>query len=76
MKRTLRTLPLLILAILLMTVPAFADTGPKPYLRVRVMNAPQEEYYLDILAEGEPREQPKATKDPLEQQLRAAVPEG
>ncbi len=76
MRRALRTLFLLTLAVLVMAAPAFADTGPKPYLRVRVENAPREDYYLDLLEEGEPREQPKAAEDPLEQQLRAAVPEG
>ena len=52
MKRFLR-LPLLsCLAAVLLTVTAFADTGPKDQLVVKVENAPEEPYYLDILAEG------------------------
>jgi len=34
------------------TTFAFADSGPKPLLIVRVKDAPQEPYYLDLLAEG------------------------
>ena len=37
----------------LMTIPALADTGPKPQLTVRVTNAPEGRYYLDLLEEGE-----------------------
>ena len=33
-------------------VPALADTGPKAQLIVRVKHAPNEPYYLDLLAEG------------------------
>lgn len=48
-----RTMILFLLAAALLTVPAFADFGPKPQLTVRVENAPEELYYLDILAEGD-----------------------
>lgn len=44
---------LFLLAAALLTVPAFADFGPKPQLTVRVEDAPEELYYLDILAEGD-----------------------
>lgn len=40
------------LIIILLTVPAFADMGPKPQLVVRVENAPEELYYLDLVREG------------------------
>lgn len=48
-----RTMILFLLAAALLTVPVFADFGPKPRLTVRVENAPEELYYLDILAEGD-----------------------
>ena len=47
-----RGLLLFLLAAVLLTVPVFADFGPKPQLTVRVENAPEELYYLDILKEG------------------------
>lgn len=53
MKRTLRLLGLTALAMCLLTVFALADSGPKPLLTVRVENAPEEGYYLDLVAEGE-----------------------
>ena len=53
MKRnSLRALVCALLASLVLTTFAFADSGPKPQLTVRVENAPQEPYYLDLLAEG------------------------
>ena len=36
-----------------LTVPLSADTGPKPSITVYVENAPEEEYYLDLLIEEE-----------------------
>lgn len=48
-----RTMILFLLAAALLTVPVFADFGPKPQLTVRVENAPEELYYLDLLAEGD-----------------------
>lgn len=54
MKRaSLRTFVCALLASLALTTFAFADSGPKPQLTVRVENAPQEPYYLDLLAEGD-----------------------
>ena len=54
MKRaSLRALICALLASLALTTFAFADFGPKPQLTVRVENAPQELYYLDLLAEGD-----------------------
>ena len=52
MKKSLRTLTLLLLSTMLLTVSALADTGPKAKLTVKVENAPEELYYLDLLAEG------------------------
>ena len=49
-----RELLLFLLAAALLTVPVFADFGPKPQFTVRVENGPEELYYLDILEEGEP----------------------
>lgn len=83
-----RKLLLFLLAAALLTVPVFADFGPKPQLTVRVENAPEELYYLDILAEGPPSPYaegssgglPKEERTALDQALlaalTAAVPEG
>ena len=51
-RKSLRTLVCALLASLALTTFAFADSGPKPQLPVRVKDAPQELYYLDLLAEG------------------------
>ena len=54
MKRApLRAFVCALLASLALTTVALADFGPKPQLTVRVENAPQELYYLDLLAEGD-----------------------
>ena len=73
----------------LLTVPVRADTGPKPQLIVRVENAPEELYYLDLLTEGEQtdgekealswsysEEERAALDEGLLDALLAAVPEG
>ena len=52
-RKSLRTLVCALLASLALTTFAFADFGPKPQLTVRVENAPQEPYYLDLLAKGD-----------------------
>ena len=51
-RKSLRVLVCALLASLALTTFAFADNGPKPQLIVRVKNAPQEPYYLDLLAKG------------------------
>lgn len=89
MKRTLRILGLSALTMCLLTVFALADMGPKPLLTLRVEHAPQEPYYLDILAEGDFSGQDyngiswnydEAERASLDQALltalREAVPEG
>ena len=86
MKRTLRTLTLAALAACLLTVTALADSGPKPMLTVKVVNAPEGLYYLDLLeadrADVQPydnnrREDEDQPLDPaLVESLLAAVPEG
>lgn len=53
MKKSLRILVLLVLVSSSLTVFASADMGPKPQLIVRVENAPEELYYLDLLEEGD-----------------------
>lgn len=53
MKRLLRLLGLSALAMCLLTVFALADSGPKDLLTVKVEHAPEEGYYLDLVAEGE-----------------------
>ena len=52
-RKSLRTLVCALLASLALTTFAFADNGPKPQLIVRVKDAPQELYYLDLLAKGD-----------------------
>ena len=89
MKRITKLLLCAMLASLLLSTTAFADMGPKPQLTVRVTNAPDEPYYLDLLAEGAYDEtggfsgiewsyhEREDTLDPaLLDALRAAVPEG
>lgn len=64
MKRnSLRALVCALLASLVLTTFAFADSGPKPQLTVRVENAPQELYYLDLLAEGGWNESGESSND-------------
>ena len=77
-----------LLAAALLTVPVFADFGPKPQLTVRVENGPEELYYLDILAEGDASRYREGTVGGLSEEertaldqalladLTAAVPEG
>ena len=92
MKKSLRFCVLLALAATLLTISAFADTGPKPQLTVKVTNPPEELYYLDLLAEGDwehagdadysgldwsySEEEIAALDDELLDALRAAVPDG
>ena len=83
MKRFSRVFLLVSLSLALLTVTALADTGPKSKLTVKVKNAPQELYYLDLLSmEGAPRypsltEEELAALDPdLYSALLAAIPAG
>lgn len=52
MNAFLRKALLLTLSVLVLSVTAFADMGPKPQLTVKVLNPPNELYYLDLLVEG------------------------
>ena len=83
MKRFSRVFMLVCLSLALLTVTALADTGPTSRLTVKVKNAPQELYYLDLLSmEGSPRypsltEEELAALDPdLYSALLAAIPAG
>ena len=83
MKRFSRVFLLVCLSLALLTVTALADTGPTSRLTVKVKNAPQELYYLDLLSmEGSPRypsltEEELAALDPdLYSALLAAIPAG
>jgi len=84
MRRSLRSLLFLMLAASLLTIPAFADMGPKSQLIVRVENEPEGLYYLDLLAEGPASDlhnylsdEELADLDPaLLESLIAAVPKG
>ena len=49
MKRRFRAAVLLLVLTVLLTTVVFADSGPKPQMAVRVVHAPQEAYYLDLL---------------------------
>ena len=92
MKMSLRNSILLLLTAMLLTVSALADSGPKAQLTVKVVNAPSEPYYLDLLAEGAFEheddvdysgvdwsyhgEKRALLDDGLLEAMRAAVPEG
>ena len=80
MKRRFRAAVLLLLLAALLTTAVFADSGPKPQLAVRVVHAPQEEYYLDLLDEGDytgDDETDETALDPaLLEAFRAAIPDG
>ena len=52
-RKSFRALVCALLASLALTTFAFADNGPKPQLIVRVKDAPQEPYCLDLLATGD-----------------------
>lgn len=71
MRRIHRTL-LFLLAAALLTVPVFADFGPKPQLTVRVENPPEELYYMDLLAEGPPSPYAEGSSGGLPEEERAA----
>lgn len=83
MKRSLRILLFLLLSVSVLCVSAFADMGPKSQLVVRVKHAPDELYYLDLLAEGDPADlhdysaEKHAELDPaLLESMISAIPEG
>ena len=89
MKRFGKSLLLCCVALLLLAGTASADSGPKPQLVVKVVNGPEEPYYLDILAEGEwgdrgydgiewsySDEEAAALDQEMLEALRSAVPEG
>lgn len=68
---------LFLLTAALLTVPVFADMGPKDQLTVRVENGPEELYYLDLLEEGEPipfeRQMPGGLKNNYTEEERSAL---
>ncbi len=90
MRRSLRILLLSCLAVVLLAGSALADSGPKSQLIVKVKNAPEELYYLDLVAEGEPSarstlseedfqaemDELGVTDTALYYELLAAIPEG
>ena len=49
MRHFLRSTLFLLLTICTLTITAFADMGPKDQLTIKVENAPEELYYLDLL---------------------------
>lgn len=89
LQKPIRLTALILTLTALLTVPALADSGPKPQLTIRVENGPEEPYYLDLLAEGDPNlmdldycldwnyhDEERATLDfGLLKMLRDAVPE-
>jgi len=81
MRRNLRSILLFLLAAVLLAGTAFADTGPKPQLAVKVVSGPEEPYYLDLLAEGKggnglSQEERDALDQDMLSALLSAVPEG
>ena len=81
MRRFGRRFVLFCIAAVLLAGTAFADSGPKPQLVVKVENGPEEPYYLDLVETGEgknglgPDELRALDQDMLEALLEA-VPEG
>lgn len=82
MKKTKRAV-FTLLAALLLTTSAFADMGPKAQLIVRVKNAPDEIYYLDLLEQDTGRDLNNYEEDvlptlhqPTLKALLDAIPEG
>jgi len=67
MKRTRTSLArsalLLALGILLLSPAARADMGPKPSVTIRVLHAPAETCYLDLLTQGTPADDPYPNSD-------------
>lgn len=53
-----RVFPVLLLCLLCLIPTAYADIGPKPEVTITVVNAPEGEVYLDLLAEGTPTDNP------------------
>ena len=53
-----RVFPVLLLCLLCLITTAWADIGPKPEVTITVVNAPEGVLYLDLLAQGEPKDQP------------------
>lgn len=53
-----RAFPALLLCLLCLVPTAYADMGPKPETTITVVNAPEEELYLDLLTRGTPTEHP------------------
>ena len=51
MKKHLRSLPALLIAVLLLCRVTFADTGPKPSAAFTFTGMPDEDYYVTMLAE-------------------------
>ena len=87
MKRSLRAALLALALSVLLAVPAAADSGPEPALAIRVANAPEGLYYLDILERDEAGmdlfdslawsyDDPETLDQDLLSALEAAVPEG
>lgn len=58
-----RAFPALLLCLLCLVLTAYADMGPKPEVTITVVNAPEEELYLDLLTEGTPTEHPYFSLD-------------
>lgn len=52
MKKYARNLFLTAALMLSVSLTAFADIGPKPYVRLNTVNAPNEPYYIDLLYEA------------------------
>ena len=62
-----RAFSVLLLCLLCLVPAAHADMGPKPELTVTVVNAPEGTLYLDLLAEGTPRDLPLYDQSGLDQ---------
>lgn len=62
-----RVFSALLLCLLCLIPTAHADMGPKPELYVTVVNGPEGTLYIDLLAEGTPRDMPLYDQSGLDQ---------
>lgn len=79
MKKTIRIAVLLIYVFILMSVTAitaFADMGPKPSIKIYVVNAPEEDFYIDVLYNDNGEDKTEWIKHRYETELSSIMQSG
>lgn len=69
MKKRLFALIAVLIFITVTAMPVYADMGPKPSIELTVKNAPDEDYYIDLLVPGSLRNKEDILKDVNEEYL-------